>query len=235
VTIVDTAFKATEHGRVRLGILSLAGAMTLAGTVVFAHQGHALTTSSTTTSSSSTSLPADKVTTSGSTLQTVPNGSDTTLLSTQVKTSTPEDLLLDVTLECSILTSVTTTGSSSSSASGTINVWVTVDGNRVPVDHTVATSPTNSTVTFCRRDATQTFTDGDQGTTSGDTLTEYLNTKDANGFNWANFDTGGSGQIHTVAVHATLTTSTSGNANATGYVGNRTLTVFPTKLGPNAG
>jgi len=231
VKIVDTAFKATEHGRVRLGILSLAGAMTLAGTVVFAHQGHALTTSS----ASSTNLPADKVTTTGSTLQSVPNASDTTLLSTRVKTSTPEDLLLQVTLECSILTSVTTTGTSTSSASGAVDVWVTVDGKRVPVDHTVSTSTTNSTVTFCRRDATQTFTDGDSSETGSDTLTEYLNTKDANGFNWVNFDTGGAGQIHTVAVHATLTTSTSGTANATGYVGNRTLTVFPTKLGPNAG
>ena len=179
--------------------------------------------------SSTTTYPADKSTTTGSNVARVPSASDTVLLSTCLRTSTPEDLVLQVTLECSILTQVSTTGTSFAEAQGTITVWVTVDGNKVPVDHTQPATDANSKVTYCHRDAQQTFTDETGG---NDMLTEYLDTKDANGFNWANFDTGDG--IHLVQVHATLTTSTAGSAIASGYVGNRTLVIDPTKVSPTS-
>jgi len=181
------------------------------------------------TKADASGMPADKATATGSTVQVFAPNTDVTLLKAQLKTSTPEDLLLAVTLECSILTQVSTTGTATSSASGEVDVWVEVDGVNVPVDRHAADG---GRVTFCRRDATQTVTDGDQGSTSGDTITEYLNTKAAHGFNWAayNVNTFAGTNIHTVTVHATLTTSNTSNASAQAAVGNRSLVIEPTKL-----
>ena len=194
--------------------------------------------SSGTSSGTSSGMPADKATVSGSQLAAVSPFSNLQLLSVSLRTSTPEDLLLSVTLECSILTQVSTTGTASSSASGTIDVWVTVDGNAVPVVPTDAHDQQHGQVTFCNRDATQNFTDGDANGSNQDTLTEYLKTKTANGFNWANLDTGNG--IHTVAVWASFRpgssctdaapAANSTTTNCTGEVGNRTLTIQPTKF-----
>ena len=187
----------------------------------------------------STGSAADKATLSGSTLTQVSPFANQQILCTQMKTSTPEDLLISVTLECSILTQVSTTGTSTSSASGTIDVWVTVDGNVVPVDTTQPASlTTNGQVTFCNRDATQSFTDGDATQSGSDTLTEYLKTKQADGFDWAKLDTG-NGE-HTIAVFATFVPGSSctdatpapssTTTNCTGEIGNRTVTIEPTKF-----
>lgn len=188
-----------------------------------------------------TNLPADKVTVAASNLQAVP-GADTTILTAQMRTSTPEDLILQLTLECSILTQVSTTGTATSSASGTILVWVDIDGHRVPVvslpsEKNAQKPPTpadNGQVTFCNRDAQQSVTDGDS-TGGSDTITEYLNTKEANGFNWAAYNVGNG--IHTLTVHASLSAVSSNppGSTASGYVGNRTLVVQPTSLALNAG
>ena len=204
-------------------------------------------TAATSTSSSSTSAgscplagqAADKAAVVGSTLAQVSPFASQQLLCVKMRTSTPEDLLLSVTTECSILTQVSTTGTASSSASGTIDVWVTVDGQVVPVDPSQPADKTkNGQVTFCNRDATQNFTDGDSSNSGSDTLTEYLKTKEANGFNWAKLDTGNG--IHTIAVYATFIpgssctdaapAANSTTTNCTGEIGNRTLTIEPTKF-----
>lgn len=188
-----------------------------------------------------TNLPADKVTVAASNLQVVPAG-DTVILSAQMRTSTTADLILQLTLECSILTQVSTTGTATSSASGSIRSWVTIDNVPVPVvslpsqqnNQKPPTPADNGQVTFCNRDARQTVTDGDSpGVGSSDTITEYLQTKEANGFNWAAFNIGNG--IHTLQVHASLAASSSNPpaSAASGYVGNRTLVVQPTSLALN--
>ena len=55
-------------------------------------------------------LPADKVTVAGSTLAVVGAGQTQTILSATMKTSSPEDLVLQLTSECSIVTQVFTSG-----------------------------------------------------------------------------------------------------------------------------
>ena len=229
-------------GALTNGVSSVAAPST--STVTGTAAGTAKTSSSTSTTSStasctSTGQAADKAFVSGSTLTAVSPFTNQQLLCVQMRTSTPEDLMLGVTTECSILTQVSTTGSSSSSASGTIDIWVTVDGHVVPVDTTQpANQTTNGQVTFCNRDATQNFTDGDATSSGQDTLTEYLKTKTANAFNWANLDTGNG--IHTVQVWATFIPGSSCSdttpapssttANCTGEIGNRTLEIQPTKF-----
>lgn len=170
-------------------------------------------------------LPADKMTVTASNISVSSPGQNVKLMQAQMRTSTPEDLVLQVTAECSILTTVTTTGNTaSSSASGSVEIWLEIDGVRVPV----ATGD-NGHVTFCNRDF--------QRTTSGfvfdnnATIKDYEATKSANGFNWAAFNLGNG--IHTITVKANLTQTASDNNTAQAVVGNRTLTVQPTATGQN--
>ncbi len=78
----------------------------------------------------------------------------------------------------------------------------------------------------------QSITDSEDPMDGTDTLTMYLNSKEANAFNWVwlNAHSG----THAIAVKASLDTSTEGTATTDGYVGNRVLVVGPTKLANNA-
>ena len=65
------------------------------------------------------------------------------------------------------------------------------------------------------------------GFTESETISDYLNTREANGFNWASLDSGNG--IHTITVKGEFTkTATNGTASA--IIGNRTLVVDPTKV-----
>jgi hypothetical protein len=194
-----------------------------------------------------THQPADKVVATGSKVEVVePTG--TTLLSTEFRTSSPTDLMMHVTLECSIITEVLTQGGpdvaeSTGQAEGRIRAWLEFDGQIVPIN-SASGNPQPGTpspigddsdkVTFCNREHRQTLTDTEDGEDGTDTLRTYLRTKAANAFNWVFLNTGNG--IHTVELKAEYDEplAASEGSMASGLVGNRTLIVEPTKMSNHA-
>jgi hypothetical protein len=165
--------------------------------------------------------PANKVSAAGSTTAIGGPNERVVLLREFVKTSKPTDLILGVTLECSIVTDITTTGNDSSNASGALDVWIEIDGKPVPVssDDTDA-----GKVTFCNRAygrTTSLFDDEDA------TIETFFATKDAHGFNWQALDVGSA--THKIEVLGRLTQEVQGDGKAEVVVGDRTLIVEPVK------
>lgn len=177
--------------------------------------------------------PADKVAVSGASLEIVEtqlddgSSSDTvTVLQGEIKSSSPTDLILQVSLECAIWTDITTVGNDHSSSAANVTVWVTIDGDRVPVS---SSGLGNGEVVFCNRTferETLQFDDEDA------TIRSYLRTRQANAFNWMSLNVG-SGD-HTIAVHAQLEASVENEGRAKAAIGQRTLLVEPTKLANDA-
>jgi hypothetical protein len=184
---------------------------------------------------SSSAQPADKVVAAGDNVNVVSSGQDVTLLTATMNSSKPTDLVLNVSLECSIITTVMNTGTSTSSAFGQVRVWTEVDGKVVPI-RDMSSPPqttdaggnkTDDSAVFCERTHTVDF----MPTTQTDTINQYQNTKSANAFNWLRLNVGSG--LHTITVKADLNTAMT-NATAQAMVGNRTLVVTPTKMANNA-
>lgn len=171
---------------------------------------------------SATHEPANKTSAAGATDDVFGPGTDVVLLREKVKTSKPEDLILQVTAECSILTELRTTGTDDANAFGQVRVWVTIDGQFVPV----ASGDDDGKVVFCNRAERRITTVGadDENDTSTET---HQSTRQANGFNWMALDVGSA--THTIEVHAELTETAMGDEAADAVVGNRTLVIEPTK------
>jgi len=170
----------------------------------------------------SSAQPANKAVAAGSNVQDVEPGAGTQIMSATFKTSKPEDLLMSVSLECSILTDVKVPGSdepgskSVGEAAGTIKVWLTIDGTEqnpdagiVPIGDTSAPpqDPSQSKqgtdadkVTFCDRDHKVTLSDAEDPQDGNDALEEYQFTKSANDFNWVRLNAGSG--VHIVRVFA---------------------------------
>ncbi|MGH2754694.1 MAG: hypothetical protein ACRDLB_09680 [Actinomycetota bacterium] len=166
--------------------------------------------------------PADKVSAAGSSTEIVPAGSQTVILSEEVKTANPTDLILGVTAECSITTDVTTVGSQTQSAEGTLRFWVEVDGIPVPVSQEDTDA---GRVVFCNRLYERTTSLGADD--EQDSIRTFMRTRNANGFNWMALNVGHG--IHTIEVKAELITASTMPSTATGVIGNRTLIVEPVK------
>src|SRR5919108_977205 len=160
-----------------------------------------------------THTPADKVVASGSTVVQFAPATAVQILSATLRTSKPTDLILNVNMECSILTSLTTGPGSSDSASATgdIKAWVEIDGLTVPIN-SVSNPPQNPPpvgnpaidgVTFCNRTYSRTVTDSENPLDGTDTESDYIDTKSANSFTWLRLNMGAG--IHTIVVRATLT------------------------------
>ena len=155
--------------------------------------------------------PADKVTVAGSNFTVIGDGTTKQLLKATMKTSNPEDLIFQVTAECSIITQVFSTGNGTPMTSyGEVDIQVKIDGQPVPVVSVPgqnAQKPTSSLddgrIVFCDRVNTQTLQTG----SASNMLTEYLQTKEAAGFNWAAFNVGQSSS-HVITVEGTFCTST---------------------------
>lgn len=192
---------------------------------------------------------ANKAAASGRQVVVAAPGANVELLSVVMKTSKPEDLILQVTLECTIFTQLDTGGStapgatSSAYSHGSVQVWVTVDGNIVPIsdssmppqnpaDQTVGTDADK--VTFCDREYQRTVTDGENPLDGLDRTQDYIRTKSSHAFNWIRLNTGSG--THTIRVLANLTAVAMGQMDTTAQalVGNRTLIVEPTKTAVNA-
>lgn len=178
--------------------------------------------------------PANKVVAAGDHTVVMAPAQGATLLTAKMSTAKPTDLVLQVSLECSILTTVTNVGTSTASASGQVRVWTEVDGQIVPVEST--SEPPQSTppggtdadkAVFCGRTHTVEF----MPLTQTETLKQFQETKNADAFNWLRFNVG-AGE-HTITVKADLN-SEAVNGTAEAIVGNRTLIVEPTQMANNA-
>lgn len=200
----------TSHRARRLRFGALAAAAVVAAPVIW---------NAAQNSASATHQPADKVAASGSDVLVTDPGTAITILKETLRTSSPADLILGVTLECSIATDLTTVGNDSEQAEGRVRVWVEIDGKPVPV-----AGEDDGRVTFCNqayhRDTTN-FDDEDA------TIRTYLLTAAANGFNWLALNLGNG--IHTVEVKAELTETATNENTADAAIGRRTLMIEPVK------
>lgn len=194
-----------------------------------------------------THTPADKVVAGGSTVEVAGPGQEVPLLEATLRTSKPADLMLQVSMECSIITDVQTGPSNMpgatdvASAEGTIRVWVEIDGEVVPIN-SVSSPPQDAPepgdkatdgVTFCNRVHEQDVADGESPGDGLDKHRTYLETKAANAFNWLRLNAGSG--VHQIVVKADLTTNSAGEmAEAEAMIGNRTLIVEPTKMANDA-
>ena len=187
-----------------------------------------------------THAPANKVVAAGDKLAVVAPQTAVPILSATLRTSKPEDLILQVSLECSITTALVTSNSDpSSSSEGDIRVWVEIDGVRVPINSISnppqpppAAGDPSDEVTFCNRTYSRTVMDQENPPDGQDREEDFIKTKTSNAFNWLrlNMQSG----IHTIVVKATLTTTVTGDATAEALIGNRSLIVEPTKLANDA-
>lgn len=170
-------------------------------------------------------LPANKASAAGATTEVSGPNERVVLLSEVIKTSSPTDLLLTVSLECAITTELSTTGNDSADAAGAAKIAVLIDGRPVPVAQGDADG---GQVTFCNRAegrTTSLFDDEDA------TIETFQRTRQANAFSWMALNTGAG--THTVEVVGRLTQETTGDATATLAIGNRTLIIEPTKAANN--
>ena len=178
-----------------------------------------------------THQPADKMAVAGSNVEfiTTPllsGASSTTveLLSGTMKTSSPTDLILSVTLECALWTDITTIGNDDSEAAARVKVWVEIDGVPVGVSGTDEGEDAGKVV-FCDRAYRRTTTDFDDEDARIDS---YLRTRSAHAFNWVDLNLGSG--LHTIVVKGQLDTAVTGAGMAQAAIGKRTLVVEPTKL-----
>jgi hypothetical protein len=192
-----------------------------------------------------THQPADKVVASGNKIATTGVGENETILQATLRTSSPTDLILSVSMECSILTDNIITGGSgvateTAETMGKVRVWVEIDGKIVPVN-SVSSSTTTATpsagtdtdkVTFCNRTFNRTVTDKENPLDGIDYSRNYIETKDANAFNWLRLNMGSG--IHSIVVKAEYSASSTQGSTASAYIGNRSLIVEPAKLANDA-
>lgn len=197
----------------------------------------------------SNAQPADKAVAAASHVKAMDPNTTAPILSATFKTSKPEDLLISLSAECSILTDVLIAGNSTpgakddQTAAGTIKMYLNLDGKIVPLTDTSAPpqdpnangngSIATDSVTFCNQVHRRTVGDSENPQDGIDQSEDWLTTKSAADFNWVRLNAG-SGD-HTLQVFAQFTDdSSTPNAHAEGYVGNRTLIIEPTKLANNA-
>jgi hypothetical protein len=190
--------------------------------------------------------PANKAVAAGSHRVIVPANTPQAIMSATFRTSKPEDLLLTVSLECTILQSLTT---DNENPTGTdlahLSIWIQDEnGNVVPISDTSAPPQDPSangngtveddSVTFCDRAYSRTVTEGENPADGIDTISDYLNTKSSHAFTWVRLNAGSG--VHTYTVFADLTASKTGSADnkSDANIGNRTLVIEPTKLANDA-
>ena len=211
------------HSRRGLAAVA-AGLVALVGVLSYAEQAEAQ------------GQPANKVAAVGTQLEQFDDA--TPILTEQLRISSPADLILSLTAECSIITELTTGGEApdASEAAGSVTVWVTIDDTVVPIS---STENDNGEVVLCNRTYGRSVedTEGDGDVDSED---DYIRTRQANAFNWLALDTGfaydspANGQnILDVVVWADYETSEVGEAVADAWVGARTLIIEPTHAAVN--
>lgn len=191
-------------------------------------------------------LPADKTAVAGAALQDIGPGEEHPILQQRMKVSSPADLILGLTLECSILTRlVTNNDTPSSTTTGSVDIRITIDGKDVPVQTAGEGAGDDGSVTFCNRTYQRTVTDGENPLDGIDTEDDYIATKTANAFNWVALDVGeeayydspaNGNNILDIVVHArydrtheagTCAVADPATSCSEAYVGKRTLVIEP--------
>jgi hypothetical protein len=177
--------------------------------------------------------PANKPSAAGSNVEVMQaNNPAVPILAETVKASNPSDLVIGVTLECSIVTDVTTSGSNDTEgAFGQVRIWVEVNGRPVPVS---STEGDDGKVVFCNRAyqrQVQDYCDPPlEGTDDcNDTEKTFLRTRTSNAFNWFSLNPATLGtNILNIVAYAEFTTSRVGdNSSAEAAVGKRTMIIHP--------
>ena len=188
--------------------------------------------------------PANKGAAAGSDIDTI--GDDSLLLSETMRVSSPEDLIIQVTAECSIITELITNNETpKSDAFGAVRLRVEIDGKEVPVsaadgdggaDDAADDDDEIGEVTFCNRAYGRSVTD-EEDEDGIDEESDYIRTRTANAFNWLALDTGvnyddpaNGNNIITVELFADYDVTTEGEALAEAFVGSRTMIIEPTSL-----
>ena len=198
--------------------------------------------------------PANKTSSSGSDIDEVNDA--TPILSETMRVSSPQDAIISVSAECSILTQLATNNNNPSSTShGAVRLWVTIDGRRVPVstDDTAVDGddevpdPNDTSdigeITFCNRTYSRTVEDRETPPDGVDAERDFIRTRTANAFNWMAFNLGtqyddpnvpagaGNNIIH-VQLWADYDELATGHplSLADGFVGSRTMIVEPTNV-----
>ncbi|HEX9890130.1 MAG TPA: hypothetical protein VGA69_11665 [Nitriliruptorales bacterium] len=151
----------------------------------------------------------------------------TELLHETLRVSKPQDLILAVTAECSILSEITTVGNDTASTNGQLRLYITIDGQHVPVSDADKDA---GRVVFCDREyqrTTSLFDDPDA------TIEDYLATRSANAFNWVvlgagHWDADGDGLLDVTVWAEYDETNVGEESDSTGVIGNRTLIIQPT-------
>lgn len=179
-----------------------------------------------------THQPADKMAVAGSTVEILRDESllgteptVATILSGTMRTSSTTDLVLSVTLECALWTTVATVGNEESEARATIKVWIEIDGEPVVVSGNESGAEDAGKVVFCDRTHRQSVTDLDDEDAR---IEQFLRTRTANAFNWISLNLGSG--THVIEVKAELDTAASEAGLTAAAIGKRTLVAEPTKL-----
>ncbi|HEX2040160.1 MAG TPA: hypothetical protein VHF47_10560 [Acidimicrobiales bacterium] len=148
-------------------------------------------------------LPADKTAVGGSAVQDIDPSTTHEILHQRMKVSSPADLILGVTSECTILTRLlTNTATKDAETTGSVVLHIDIDNRTVPVQ-TVGFDNDNDgeveegegqddgSVTFCNRTYQRSVSDN-EGDALGrvDQQQDYIRTKTANAFNWVALDVG---------------------------------------------
>lgn len=167
--------------------------------------------------------PADKTAGTANTIDQVDESK--VLLEETMRVSSTSDLILATSAECSILTSLNTSGGPNESTEtdgsfGQVELWITIDGKRVPVSSNPQGDGDDGRVVFCNRAYQRTVTDneqdenGDGGMTAVkdglDSEDDFIRTRAANAFNWMAFNVGksydaGNDNIVTIQLHGDYT------------------------------
>ena len=151
----------------------------------------------------------------------------TTILATEIKAGGPQDVVIQVALECSLLTDVYSTTmddhpegyTAIGHAEAHVDIQVLLDGAPVTIG-----GEDDGSVTFCDRVHQQEIRDIDEDT-GNFTIRQFQQTMSANAFNWVALDLGSG--LHTVEVVATITAANTEGSFAQGAIEKRTLIVEP--------
>lgn len=203
-------------------------------------------------------MPANKTAALGSVVDVLEPGATDVVLREELRVSSPADFIINLSSECAIITQLitgATDGSgdtvSEANVEGKVELWVTIDGKRVPVAGDPNGNGDNGEVVFCNEGRGRKVTDDENAADGQDEIADYNRARTANAFQWlatnvgtAYDDVALNGQnIIEVLVHARYSdadgsdcdalatggTSTFTQTCSKAFVGKRTLIVEHTK------
>jgi hypothetical protein len=176
------------------------------------------------------SLPADKMTATASDIAISAPNATIPIMQAKMKTSSPADLVLQVTAECTILSQITNTGNQTQAYTAKVDLWIEIDGKVVPVVPAVSTTGASGGtgggddghVGFCDREFTRTTAYDSQN----ESIKDVENTEQANAFNWVAMNVGNG--IHDIVVKAHFTDTNTADTFAHGVIGKRSFNINTT-------